>query len=147
MMKNFWEDPQLVEAIAEELHKVWMGEKLAQGWTYGPVKDNQKKTHPSLVPYKDLPEEEKELDRMFVREIPKLLQLAGISLERIDNSSQTLEKLARSVHSLWLEKRRAQGWTKETDPHVVDYEELPESSKELNRKAARTALELLRKYI
>ncbi|MCS6958407.1 MAG: RyR domain-containing protein, partial [Aquificaceae bacterium] len=61
-MKNFWEDPKLIEAMAEELHNLWMEEKLSQGWTYGPVRDNEKKTHPNLVPYEELPEDVKELD-------------------------------------------------------------------------------------
>jgi hypothetical protein len=40
---------------AEEMHNEWCEEHKAAGWTYGPVKDAERKTHPCLVPYKDLP--------------------------------------------------------------------------------------------
>ena len=46
-------------------HNQWMSEKLANGWTYGPVKDPSLKTHPSLVPYAQLPETERRKDQLF----------------------------------------------------------------------------------
>lgn len=49
----------------EMLHQQWMDEKLANGWTYGPVKDSEAKTHPALVPYDQLPEEQRDKDRLF----------------------------------------------------------------------------------
>ena len=49
----------LTELIAENVHEVWAASRVAQGWTYGPVRDDAKKETPCLVPYADLPEEEK----------------------------------------------------------------------------------------
>jgi len=46
----------------EENHENWLEMKYDQGWEYGPVKDFDKKTHPDLVPYDDLPEIEKRKD-------------------------------------------------------------------------------------
>jgi hypothetical protein len=46
-------------------HDQWMAEKRAAGWSYGPVKDGKKKTHPSLVPYTELPETERRKDALF----------------------------------------------------------------------------------
>lgn len=46
-------------------HVNWMKEKLEQGWKFGPVKDEAKKEHPCLVPYDDLPEEQKMKDKLF----------------------------------------------------------------------------------
>lgn len=48
----------------EENHNNWMKQKIAQGWTYGPVKDFEKKTHPDLVPYDELPKVEQRKDFM-----------------------------------------------------------------------------------
>ena len=40
----------------EENHNNWMKEKTRQGWVYGPVKDFEKKIHPDLVPFDQLPD-------------------------------------------------------------------------------------------
>lgn len=35
-------------------HEAWIADKQAQGWVYGPVKNEAARTHPSLVPYERL---------------------------------------------------------------------------------------------
>lgn len=47
-------------------HNSWMAEKLSDGWTYGPVKDVEKKEHPCMVPYGDLPALQRYKDALFV---------------------------------------------------------------------------------
>jgi len=49
----------------EEQHQNWMKIKIEEGWTYGSVKDVEKKTHPCLLPYAELPESQKAKDRIF----------------------------------------------------------------------------------
>jgi len=49
----------------EASHEAWMAHKLADGWTYGPVKDADKKTHPCLVPFDELPLEQRVKDYLF----------------------------------------------------------------------------------
>ncbi len=46
----------------EENHNNWMKMKVKQGWIYGNVKDFDKKTHPDLVPFNELPDIEKRKD-------------------------------------------------------------------------------------
>lgn len=46
-------------------HEGWVKFKVDHGWTYGPVKDEEAKTHPNIVPYGDLPLEEKRKDALF----------------------------------------------------------------------------------
>ena len=50
----------------EQSHESWLAEKAASGWTYGPVKDPDKKEHPCFVPYSELPPEQKAKDHVFV---------------------------------------------------------------------------------
>lgn len=52
-------------ATAEELHERWCEAKLRDGWTLGAVKDAEAKTHPCLVPYGELPEEQRRKDHLF----------------------------------------------------------------------------------
>ena len=54
---------QLSERIAENVHEVWAKARIDEGWTYGEKRDDIHKKHPCLVPYDELPEEEKEYDR------------------------------------------------------------------------------------
>lgn len=49
----------------EDLHQSWCDEKVADGWKYGKVKDAEAKTHPCLVNYDQLPEEQKLKDHVF----------------------------------------------------------------------------------
>lgn len=46
-------------------HDSWLAEKRAAGWTYGPAKDAAKKEHPCLVPYDELPIEQRLKDYLF----------------------------------------------------------------------------------
>jgi len=46
-------------------HDSWMADKLADGWTYGPVKDANAKTHPCLVPFDQLPPDQQAKDPLF----------------------------------------------------------------------------------
>jgi hypothetical protein len=46
-------------------HDAWMADKLADGWTYGPVKDAEARTHPCLVPFDQLPPLQQAKDRLF----------------------------------------------------------------------------------
>lgn len=48
-----------------ESHANWMTHKQNEGWTYGPSKDEEKKTHPYMVPYANLPEAARLKDLVF----------------------------------------------------------------------------------
>lgn len=49
----------------EATHESWMKEKLDTGWKFGPVKDPEKKEHPCLVPFAELPIEQRIKDFLF----------------------------------------------------------------------------------
>jgi RyR domain len=47
-------------------HRKWMEGRIAEGWTYGPVKDAALKTNPTLVPFDELPPEEIAKDYLVI---------------------------------------------------------------------------------
>jgi hypothetical protein len=46
-------------------HENWLRQKIAEGWTYGEVKDPDEKKHPCCVPYDELPVEQRAKDFIF----------------------------------------------------------------------------------
>lgn len=50
----------------EDSHNNWMREKIDDGWTYGPKKDPEKKTHPCIQPYDELPLIQRKKDSLFI---------------------------------------------------------------------------------
>ena len=73
----------LTERIAANVHDVWAKGRLAEGWVYGPQRDGAARTTPCLVPYGELPEEEKEYDRSTAMETLKLIVKLGYRIERV----------------------------------------------------------------
>lgn len=71
---------ELREAIAENAHDVWAAERQAQGWTYGPQRDDQKKETPCMVAYSQLPDSEKKFDREMAMNTLKLLSKLGYDI-------------------------------------------------------------------
>jgi ryanodine receptor 2 len=72
----------LVEQMAKNVHEVWAETRIAQGWTYGEQRNDALKTHPCLIPYEDLPEEEKVYDRNTSIGTLKLILKLGFTITR-----------------------------------------------------------------
>ena len=68
---------ELQEAIAENAHEVWAAARKAEGWTYGPVRNDALKQHPDMLPYSALPDSEKEYDRIMAFNTIKLVKKLG----------------------------------------------------------------------
>ena len=75
---------QLSERIAENVHEVWAKARMDEGWTYGEKRDDIHKKHPCLVPYDELPEEEKEYDRNTAMNTIKMVKKLGFRIEKED---------------------------------------------------------------
>jgi len=72
---------QHLEFLAEAEHQGWEEQKRTEGWTYGPSpKDDAKRTHPLLIPYSELPEEQKDKDRRTVKNYSKYARAAGFRI-------------------------------------------------------------------
>ena len=72
----------LTEAIAENTHEVWSQGRMNEGWTYGPVRDEQGRKHPDLLPYSLLSEGEKDFDRATAMNAIKLIVKLGYTIEK-----------------------------------------------------------------
>jgi hypothetical protein len=93
-----------VERLAEAEHERWMLRHLDNGWRYGSPRDDDKRLHPSILPWRklsdddrrqrygrfaecigdgELSEEEKEKDRDVVRAIPRILSLAAYTIDSL----------------------------------------------------------------
>ena len=60
------------DAPVSATHDSWTEQKLADGWIYGETKDEEAKTHPCLVPFEELPIEQKAKDHLFAAVVRSL---------------------------------------------------------------------------
>ena len=62
-VKFFIDNP---ESTPEDMHKSWLAVKEKEGWKYGDIKDAEKKEHPCILPYSELPEQQRKKDELFI---------------------------------------------------------------------------------
>lgn len=67
----------LTERLAENTHDIWAARRMAEGWTWGPTRNDALKQHPDLIPYADLPEGEKQYDRNTAMQTLKAIVALG----------------------------------------------------------------------
>lgn len=61
-----------LEAPASAQHEAWLRDKVGDGWKYGPLKDPAKKEHPCIVPYGNLPLQQRAKDALFIAVVESL---------------------------------------------------------------------------
>lgn len=128
-----------VERFAMIEHGRWASERLAAGWQWGPVKDPAKKTHPCLVAYAELPEEEKDKNRAKALAAPGHLKSLGLALVRVERGGVSiggpalgdardalLVQMARSSFESYKAHRRRDGLP-------VEYERFEDQPETLRR--------------
>ena len=64
---------------------IWSRAAMHEGWIYGPVRNDSKKQHPDLVPYAQLPDSEKEYDRIMAMNTLRLVRRLGYDIIKDDN--------------------------------------------------------------
>ena len=72
----------LTERLSRNAHEIWAQQRLADGWRWGPARDDVRKLHPSLVPYEELPESEKVYDRSTAMETVKAILALGFRISK-----------------------------------------------------------------
>ncbi len=71
----------LKEKLAEHVHDLWAQKRIADGWRYGPERNDEKLETPNLVSFASLPEAEKEYDREISFGILKAIIALGYKIE------------------------------------------------------------------
>jgi hypothetical protein len=64
--------------LAQHEHLRWMKDREARGWTYGEIRDDEKKLHPLLISWEELPAEERQKDVDIIENIIPLLESIGL---------------------------------------------------------------------
>jgi len=75
---------ELREVLAAHVHGAWVALRRADGWVYGPVRDDEQKQHPCLVSYEALPDADKAYDREIAMATLKAVVALGYSISRTD---------------------------------------------------------------
>ena len=96
----------LCEKIAKNVHDVWVDGRSKEGWTYGLERSDIKRTHPYLIPYEELPESEKGIDRNTAVEIVRLIYKLGFKtsvtrsvVQEWEEGEGKIEKIAECINS------------------------------------------------
>ena len=72
----------LIELISENTHETWAKARMSNGWKYGPIRNDAIKESPFLIPYDELPEAEKEYDRLISINVLKTIKKLGFDIVR-----------------------------------------------------------------
>src|SRR5437867_2035958 len=114
----------------------------------GPEKSENLKTHPLLVAYEQLSEEDKEANRVNVQTIPEKLAKVGYIMMPARGHeggwsliSEEVETLAEFEHELWMRAKRLAGYVlgkpssdePRRNEYLVPWAEVPESVKRIDR--------------
>lgn len=70
----------IIELLAEQVHETWAVARIKDGWHYGTQRDDNNKTTPCLVPYNQLPESEKNYDRVTAIQTLKFIIKQGFKI-------------------------------------------------------------------
>ena len=73
-----------VESLAQLEHERWWAQKRSAGFVFGPERSDTERTHPSMVSWEELSEDEREKDRQAVRDMPKRFADAGFRTYRMN---------------------------------------------------------------
>uniref|UniRef100_A0A8C3MUW5 Uncharacterized protein n=1 Tax=Geospiza parvula TaxID=87175 RepID=A0A8C3MUW5_GEOPR len=83
------------EKLAENIHELWVMNKIELGWQYGPIRDDNKRQHPCLVEFSKLPEQERNYNlQMSLETLKTLLALGchvGIADERAEEKVKKMK--------------------------------------------------------
>ncbi|TKS86518.1 Ryanodine receptor 2 [Collichthys lucidus] len=82
------------DKLAENIHELWGMNKIELGWSYGKIRDDNKRQHPCLVDFSKLPETEKNYNLQMSTETLKTLLALGCRVVQVNpNAENSLKKI------------------------------------------------------
>uniref|UniRef100_A0A667YLJ7 Ryanodine receptor 3 n=1 Tax=Myripristis murdjan TaxID=586833 RepID=A0A667YLJ7_9TELE len=82
------------DKLAENIHELWGMNKIELGWSYGKIRDDNKRQHPCLVDFSKLPETEKNYNLQMSTETLKTLLALGCHVVQVNpNAEDNLKKI------------------------------------------------------
>nr|XP_057946113.1 ryanodine receptor 3-like isoform X1 [Doryrhamphus excisus] len=82
------------DKLAENIHELWGMNKIELGWSYGKIRDDNKRQHPCLVDFSKLPETEKNYNLQMSTETLKTLLALGCRVVQVNpNADESLKKI------------------------------------------------------
>jgi ryanodine receptor 2 len=73
---------EISEELAKNTHEIWAQQRFAEGWKYGAKRNDKRKEHPCLVPYEELPGNEKDYDLNTAMETIRFILSKGYNITR-----------------------------------------------------------------
>lgn len=134
---------QHMHATPEDQHEAWYHAKAEAGWKHGPTKNPDKKEHPCMVAYHELPYEQQMKDSIFSRVciamITKAIEAGKLVIHRVPTEGEEAIDVSFNVGGNPVVKRIKQAFAdlhdlciRESDKHRVVI---------LNREAKKHAAE------
>lgn len=74
---------QMLILMRMEKHR-WNAERSIAGWRYGKYRDNTHLVHNLIIPFHQVPDDQKEKDRDVIKNIPYILALGGYYMKKIN---------------------------------------------------------------
>lgn len=112
------------QMLAENLHVFWTLFRKERGWKYGKLENEDRKTHPHLIAYKQLPSSRKRSYAITVNQCLALVIDNGFAVSKPSDTGfkashgticpaliQLLELFAELVHDTWAEEQFKNGWS------------------------------------
>lgn len=110
----------------EAEHDSWMRAYEEMGWTYGPVRDLEKKTHPDMVPFDVLPESERQKDAIFLACCAVGRSLVSQFLTATERVGE-LEKALKNVNRCHICGDQLSQVCDECDPRIAEAQNAQEA--------------------
>lgn len=73
--------PEL-EILSVAEHDRWLASRRSRNWVYADERDDERRYHPDMISWEELPEPRREIDRDMVRNLPRLVERMGLSLKK-----------------------------------------------------------------
>lgn len=127
--------PEDVETLAREKHEAWLATKKGHGYSYGKERsDIEPKTHPLLLPWEQLSEDERDANRNPASLGVQRLAALGFEIRPATAAlpssppldADALRKLCHAEHRRWMREKLLQGraWAPTTNDHLYLHADL-----------------------